>query len=79
MTTNEMAERAYAQAEDSLLSYADDSALADGVATLDQYRRGYEAVRTELLEDYPDLEGPAIGELLAEAAATVWPAVIDEL
>ena len=79
MTTNEMAERAYAQAENSLWSYADDSALADGVATLDQYRRGYEAVPSELLEDYPDLEGPAICDLLAEAAAAVWPAVIDEL
>jgi len=79
LSTNDSAERAYAQAENSLLSYADDSALADGVATLHQYRRGYESVRTELLEDYPDLEGPAIGDLLAEAAATVWPTVVDEL
>lgn len=79
MTTNEMADRAYDQAENSLLSYADNAALADGIATVDQYRRGYESVRTELLEDYPDLEGPAIGDLLAEAAAAVWPAIVDEL
>jgi len=79
LTTNDTAERAYTQAEDSLLSYADDNALADGIATIDQYRRGYESVRTELLTDYPELEGPAIGDLLAEAAHAVWPRVIDEL
>lgn len=70
---------AYAQAEASLLSYADNDGLADGVTTLDEYRRAYEAVRTELLNDYPDLEGPVIGDLLSEAAAAVWPAVIDQL
>jgi hypothetical protein len=79
LTTIQMADLAYDQAEDSLLFYADDNALADDVATLDQYRRGYEAVRTELLECYPDLEGPVIGDLLGEAAAAVWPAIVDAL
>ena len=80
MTTHaQMADSAYALAEESLLSHADNRALADGVATVSDYQRAYEAVRTELLENYPELEGPEIGDLLAEAAAAVWPAVFAEL
>lgn len=78
-TPADLADRAYAQAEASLLSYADNDGLADGVTTLEQYRRAYEAVRAELLEEYPDLEGPTIGDLLGEAAGAVWPALVHEL
>lgn len=80
MTTHsDMAERAYAHAATSLLSYADNDGLADGVTRLAEYRDAYEAVRAELLETYPDLEGPTIGDLLGEAAGVVWPAIVSEL
>jgi hypothetical protein len=80
MTTHaDTAERAYAHAEASLLSYADNDGLVDRVTTLEEYRRAYEAVRTELLEAYPDLEGPTLGDLLGEAAGNVWPAIVGEL
>lgn len=78
-TQNDMAERAYADAEASLLAHADNDALADAITTIDEYRRAYEAVRTELLEGYPELDGPAIGDLLGDAARAVWPAVVDAL
>jgi hypothetical protein len=80
-THSDSAERAYAHAhaETSLLSYADNDGLADRVTTLDEYRHAYEAVRTELLEAYPDLEGPTIGDLLGEAAGAVWPALAHDL
>jgi hypothetical protein len=74
-----MADLAYAQAETSLLSYADDTVLADGVATVDDCRRAYEAVRAELLDDYPDLDGSTIGDVLGEAAGAVWPSIIHDL
>ena len=77
--TNQTADRAYAQAEQSLLTYADDAGLADGVTTLEQYRTAYESVRTELLEDFPEIEGPEIGDLLGEAAGVVWPSLIHQL
>ena len=81
MTTPEAdrADLAYTQAHTSLLSYADNDGLADGVTTLAEYREKYEAVRTELLEDYPDLDGPLIGDLLGEAAGDAWPSVIHQL
>lgn len=79
ITHPDMTDLAYAQAEASLLSYADNDGLVDGVTPLDEYRRAYEAVRTELLNDYPDLEGPTIGDLLGEAAGNVWPAIVREL
>lgn len=80
MTTHaDLADRTYAQAEASLLSHADNGTLADRVTTLDEYRRAYECVRTEMLEAYPDLEGPTIGNLLGEAAAAVWPAIVHAL
>ena len=79
ITHSDSAERAYAHAETSLLSYADNDGLADRVTTLDEYRHAYEAVRTELLETYPDLEGPTIGDLLGEAAGAVWPALAHDL
>jgi predicted aconitase len=61
------------------LTYADNDGLADRMTTLEEYRVAYEAVRTELLEAYPDLEGPTIGDLLGEAAGNVWPAIVGEL
>ena len=80
MTTHsDAAERAYAHAETSLLSYADNDGLADGVTKLEEYRDAYEAVRTEMLEAYPELEGPMIGDLLGEAAGVVWPAIVGDL
>lgn len=75
----DLVDRAYVQAEESLLSYADNDGLADRVTTLDEYRRAYESVRAELLETYPDLEGPTIGNLLGEAATAVWPAIVHAL
>jgi hypothetical protein len=78
-TQSDAAERVYAQAEASLLSHADNEGLADRVTTLEEYRNAYEAVRSELLEAYDDLEGPLIGDLLAEAAGNVWPAIVSEL
>jgi hypothetical protein len=77
--TSELAELAYAQAEQSLLSFADNNGLADGVTTRQQYIAAYEATRTELLEAYPTLEGPRIGDLLGEAANAAWPDVVDQL
>lgn len=73
------AELAYADAEASLLTYADDDCLADRIMTIDQYRRAYESVRTDLLENYPGLDGPRIGDLLGEAAGVVWPSIIRDL
>jgi hypothetical protein len=67
-THSDAAERAYAHAEASLLTYADNDGLADGITTLEQYRHAYEAVRTEMLDAYPELEGPMSGDLLGEAA-----------
>ena len=78
-TQSDAAERAYAQAETSLLSYADNDGLADGITTIHEYRNAYEAGRSELLEAYDELEGPAVGNLLAEAAGNVWPAIVSEL
>ncbi len=77
--TSDLAELAYAHAEQSLLSFADNEGLADGVTTRQQYIDAYEATRTELLETYPDLEGPHIGDLLGEAANAVWPHVAGQL
>lgn len=77
--SSDMAERAYAEAEGALLSHTDDAGLTDGVAALDEYRRAYEAVRAELLDAYPELEGPLIGDLLGEAAGNVWPSIIHDL
>jgi hypothetical protein len=77
--TSELAELAYAQAEQSLLSFADNNGLADGVTTRQQYIAAYEATRTELLQAYPTLEGPHIGDLLGEAANAAWPDVVDQL
>jgi predicted aconitase len=78
-TQSDAAERAYAQAAASLLSWADNDGLADRVTTLEEYRTAYEAVRSELLEAYDELEGPTIGDLLGEAAGDVWPAIVSEL
>ena len=75
----QMAACACADAEASLLAYASDAGLADATTTLPQYRRAYEAVRAELLEAYPDLQGPTIGDLLGEAARAVWPTIYDQL
>ena len=77
--SHDQAEAIYAQASVSLLSHADDEAVRDGVATLVQCRTAYEAVRIELLEDFPDIEGPLIGDLLGEAAGHVWPSIIHDL
>lgn len=77
--TVQLADVAYSQAEQSLLMFADDQGLADGVTSLLDYVKAYEAVRTELLEEYPTLDGPLIGDLLGEAAASVWPSVVHQL
>jgi hypothetical protein len=77
--TSALAELAYAQAEQSLLSFADNDGLADGVTSRQQYISAYEATRTDLLHTYPTLEGPHIGDLLGEAANAAWPDVVDHL
>lgn len=78
-SSNDRADAAYQQAHDSLLSYASDHDLKNGVATIAQYRTAYESVRTELLDAYPDIEGPTLGDLLGEAAGDAWPSVTHEL
>ena len=80
MTTEEItSEMAYTYAERALLSAADDECLADGLLTVADYRVIYEQVRSDLLDAFPRLDGPTIGDLLGEAAGAVWPTVYPEL
>jgi hypothetical protein len=77
--TKTLTDIAYERAELALFAHAADDDLADGVHTLADYRIAYESVRTELLEQYPDLDGPEIGDLLGEAAGVVWPSIVHQL
>lgn len=81
MTSTEVSEAdlAYTHAHEALLTHADDDGLADGVTTLAEYRVAYESVRSELLDSYPQIEGPVIGDVLGEAAGDAWPSVIHQL